>query len=261
MGLLNAIKNFGKNTLYYPGCLSKYVLKQETENYKKILNKINAKYIVIQEEMCCSSPVLNAGYETEAIKLARKNLEIFRKYSVGKIITNCPACYKTFKYDYKKLLPDWDIEVEHITETILAYLKRKKIDAIPEEDIAYHDPCHLGRHSEIYEQPREILKRLGYNVKEMINTKENSLCCGAGAGLKTNNPELANKIAKERIKQAVQINVKKIITTCPLCYAHILENSNIVVEEFSHVVARGLRINPEKTDLNFSCKTIQEACS
>ncbi|MBU3913760.1 MAG: (Fe-S)-binding protein [Nanoarchaeota archaeon] len=261
MGIKSFLEKIGKNTVYYPGCLTKYALSAEAENYKKILGKLGADFIILPDILCCGSPVLNAGYETEARKLARKNLEIFKKYNVKKIITNCPACFKTFLKDYKEMLPDWDIEVEHVISVILSYLEKKKIVLERREKVSYHDPCHLGRHLGIYEEPRKILERLGYEVVELRNSRENSLCCGGGAGLKTNNPELANKIARKRVEQARDIGVKKIITPCPLCYAHLHENSEIEVLEFSHVVAEALGIKVEKTDLKKEKCELKEACS
>lgn len=258
MGILNWFR--GGNVLYYPGCLSKYVLQPEVENYKRILDKIGIDFLMIPGELCCGSPVLNAGYETEARKLARKNLEIFKKHNIKKIITNCPACYKTFK-GYREMMPDWDIEVEHITTSILNFLKKKKVEYIFRERVTYHDPCHLGRHSGIYEPPREILRRLGYEVIEMKNNRENSLCCGGGAGLRTNNPSLAGKIAKERVKQANEIGVSKIITTCPLCFAHMDEHSDFEIMEFSQVVASGIGLKAEKTKIEKGKTGLKEACS
>lgn len=262
MGILSILKGKG-NTLYYPGCLTKYVLKPETENYKKILEKINVDFIMLPDEFCCGSPVLNAGYEKEGIKLARKNLELFKKHNVTNIITNCPACFKTFR-EYKELLPDWNIEVEHITKVILDYIKKKKVLYETRERASYHDPCHLGRHSGIYNEPREILNRLGYEIIEMKNNRENSLCCGGGAGLKANNPELADKIAKKRIKQAKEIGVNKLITTCPLCFSHMDENAkDIEVVEFSYAVADAFGLKPAKTCKEEIIKDekVVEACS
>lgn len=261
MGIKSFFKNMGKNTAYYPGCLTNYVLQAEAGNYRKILEKLGVDFIIVPEQLCCGSPVLNAGYEQDARKLARKNLETFKKYSVKKVITNCPACFKTFSKDYREMLPDWNIEVEHILFTILKYLKKKNTDKANREKVSYHDPCHLGRHLGIYDEPREILERLGYEVVEMRNNRENALCCGGGAGLKTNNPELANKIAKERVKQAKDAGVSKIITPCPLCYAHMHENSDIEVLEFSHVVAEALGIKVEKTNLKKEKCELKEACS
>ena len=247
------------NILYYPGCLSKYVLKAETENYKRILTKLGVDFIMLPDELCCGSPVRNAGYEVEARKLARKNFDIFKKHNVKKIITNCPACFKSLKNDYKEMLSDWDIEVEYIVFTILDKLKMKNIKNLKTGRVVYHDPCHLGRHSNIYDEPRNILKLIGYEVVEMLHTRENSLCCGAGAGLRVNNPSLAGKMVENRIKEAKDAGAEKIITTCPLCFSH-LSNIAIPVEEFSFVLAEALGLLAEKTDM-VENKDVKGACS
>jgi heterodisulfide reductase subunit D len=261
MGIKSFFKNMGKNVAYYPGCLTSFVLSEEAGNYRKILEKMQIDFIMLPEIKCCGSPALNAGYEKDARKLARSNLDIIRKYNVRKIITNCPACFKTLAQDYKELLPDWDIEVEHIIITLVKYLRKKKISLEIKEKVAYHDPCHLGRHAGIYQEPREVLERLGLKVVEMKNSKQDSFCCGGGAGLRVNNPKLASDIAKKRIKQAQDAGVTKIITPCPLCYAHLYENSGIEVLEFSHIVAQKLGIESKKTDLKKEAKELGEACS
>lgn len=216
------------NTLYYPGCLTKFVLKDIEGNYKKILKEIGIEFIMIPEqEFCCGSPVINAGYEEEYKKLVEKNREVLKKYGVGKIITNCPACYKILKENYP------EIKVEHATQTIWDNIKKLKLKSFNEK-ITYHDPCHLGRHSGIYEEPRNILKELKFEVVELKNNRENSMCCGGGAGLRTNKPEISEKIAKMLTEE---VKTEKIITTCPLCYMQLKENTDKEVLELSQVIA------------------------
>jgi Fe-S oxidoreductase len=201
------------NTLYYAGCLTKFAAPELEENYKKILVKLGIDFITTPEFNCCGSPVLNAGYEKDFKQLVNKNREIFNKYSIKRIITNCPACYNILKEEYS-------INVEHISQTL--FRKLRKIKPIYKGEITYHDPCHLGRYADIYNEPRKVLEKLGFRVVEMEDTKEKALCCGGGAGLKTNYPELANKIAKKRIGQC---KTKKLVTVCPLCYKHLKENA------------------------------------
>jgi Fe-S oxidoreductase len=189
---------------------------------------------------------LNAGYEKDSHDIAKFNLELFKKKKIDKIITNCPACFKVFSQDYKKLVPGWDINVEHITITILDALKSKLglIKHSASEKIIYHDPCHLGRHSGIYEEPRQLLKLLGYQVTELQSNRQNALCCGAGAGVKANDNELANNIAKKVLEQVQRTGVKKIISTCPLCFSQFKENfdkQGIEVIEFSDAVLGALK--------------------
>lgn len=239
MGALSWLSGLRSNTLYYPGCLTKSVLKQELENYKEIFNKLGIDFIMIPKEACCSLPVLNAGYKKDARELAKKNFDLFKKYNVVKIITNCPSCYHTFKHIYPELLRNWDIEVEHVTVTILNALKEKNIKISGSEPVAYHDPCHLGRYSAIYSEPREVIELLGGKILEMKHNKSFSICCGAGGGVRANFKELAVESAKNRVKE-VSGEAEKIISPCGLCYSN-LKSADERSEEFSSFVLRKLK--------------------
>jgi heterodisulfide reductase subunit D len=223
--------------LYYPGCLTKFALKDIQENYKKILEKEGIDYIMLKEkEFCCGSPVKNAGAEKEFNSLVEKNLKVFKEHGVDMIISNCPACVAVFKNDYKEILGDkWDIEVKHITEIINP--KGDKLPTTNQQSATYHDPCHLGRQLGVYDQPRNIIKKAGYELKEMDLSRNKSFCCGGGGGVKSNNPELSNRIAKDRIGQARKTGAKHLITSCPMCYANLKENKeNIEVVEISEII-------------------------
>lgn len=230
MAIFDFIRNAFGNTLYYPGCLTKFAAPDIKENYIKILNKIGLDFILIPEFFCCGTPAANAGYKRIAEQLKEKNVALFRKYGITRIVTNCPSCYHEFK-PYKQF------KVEHITEVLA-----KKLHKLPQHqtgEITYQEPCHLGRKSGIYEQPREILRHLGFEIRELDNNREKALCCGAGGGLKTNYPELSNKIAKKYFKTAKS---KRVVTACPLCYLHLKDNApdNVKVYELSQVILKRL---------------------
>ncbi len=249
MGILSVL-GIGGKTLYYPGCLTKGVLKTEMENYKTIFNKLGIDFLMLPaDEVCCGLPVLNAGYKKDVKKLAQKNLELFKSRGIKKIVTNCPSCYHTFKHVYPDLTPGWkeaDIEVEHATVTILNALKKKGIDYSSNSEkekelIAYHDPCHLGRYSQIYDQPREVIKRLGGIILESPLSRENAFCCGAGGGMRANYPEIARAAAKKKSKYTTP-KAEKIISPCGLCYSNI-QTADARSEEFSSFVLRKLNSN------------------
>jgi Fe-S oxidoreductase len=235
----------GGNTLYYPGCLTKYVSVDIEKNYQAIFRKSRIDFIQLKEiEQCCGSPVYNAGYAEDFRNLIKKNLQVFKEHNVTKIITNCPACYKVFSKDYPENSREWNIKAEHATIVIWNAVKngKLKVKKCFSEEITYHDPCHLGRHCGIYEEPREILKAIGFSIKEMANNREDALCCGGGGGLKTNQPAISNRIADMRIKQAEETGVKKMLTTCPLCYHQLKENcKNLEVYELSEVLIKCLQ--------------------
>lgn len=245
MDILKWIK--GENVLYYPGCLTKGILKKEFENYRAIFKILGINFVMLSEkEVCCGLPILNSGHKRDAKKLATKNLKLFKEKGIDKIITNCPSCYHMFNDVYPKLIRDWDIPVEHATISILRALNRKKIkwkDSDEDREIvAYHDPCYLGRYSEIYDEPREVIKLLGGKVLESRFNREGALCCGAGGGVRANFEELAKGIAKERVN-SFDSDVKKIISPCGLCHVNLKSASDKSVEFSSFVLGklRGLR--------------------
>jgi len=236
---------FGRGkTLYYPGCLIKGVLKEQFENYKEIFNGLGIDFVLLSgDEVCCGLPILNAGYRKDAKKLAKKNFDLFKKNGITKIVTNCPACYYMFREVYPKMVRDWDIGVEHATVTILKALKKKGIRFKGSEEdrevVAYHDPCHLGRYSGIYEEPREVIERLGGKIFEFKMNRESAFCCGGGGGVRANFPEVAKKIAKKKVS-FVPEGVGKIVSPCGLCYANF-KSATEKSMEFSDFVLGRLR--------------------
>ena len=217
----------GGNTLYYPGCLTHFVLPEIEENYQNILRGVGVDVIFLPEFNCCGSPVVNAGYLSDFKDLKGMNKDFFSKYGVTKIITNCPACYKVLK-DYEAE----NMEVEHIIRVIDGNLD--KIDVKHTGEITYHDPCHLGRQGGIYDEPRNILDSIGFDVVELRFCRDESMCCGGGAGLKTNYPEISDKIAKMIL---ASVETDRLVTPCPLCYKHLKDNSKgVEVLEFSEVL-------------------------
>ena len=220
----------GGNILYYPGCVTRYALPEVQERYERLLRQANIDFIILPGELqCCGSPVRRAGYKQDFEQLKAKNLETFARFSVNKIITNCPGCYHTLKYEYQ-------LDVYHTTQVLSEKGWKPPDQFKPDEKLSltYHDPCHLGRWSDIYEEPRRLLDQAGWQVVELADNREMSLCCGAGGGVKSNYPDLANAIAQARL---AQVENGRLCTACPLCYAHFKENAgDIQVMEFSEAL-------------------------
>jgi len=130
----------------------------------------------------------------------------------------------------------WEIEVKHITEILLDAMKKGKLSRAVVEKVTYHDPCHLGRHLGHFKEPRGVLDGMGCELVEMKESNETSFCCGGGGGFRSNCPEIAKRMAEERIRQAKETGTKKLVTTCPLCYLHLKENAKgIDVVELSQL--------------------------
>ena len=233
--VFSKIRDYFGNTCYYPGCLTRFALPEIEKNYIEIIEKLDIDFIMIPEEMmCCGAPVLNAGYCEEFVDHKGRLVGYFKKHGVSKVITSCPTCYGMLKKKY-------DYNVQHFTQVMHKHIKKlKKIS--DGEKITYHDPCHLGRYEGIYDEPREILKAMGFEVVEMKDNREKSLCCGGGAGLRNTNQKTASKIAKIRNRQAIEAGTSKLVTCCPMCYSQLKENAppGLEVYELSELIIKAL---------------------
>jgi Fe-S oxidoreductase len=93
--------------------------------------------------------------------------------------------------------------------------------------VTYHDPCHLGRHMNLYEIPREVISKLpGVELIEMKRNRENAWCCGAGGGVKSQFSDLALDIAKDRINEAIDAGADILTTSCPFCIGNFIDAYN-----------------------------------
>jgi len=162
---------------------------------------------------------------------AQKNIEVLKGYNVKKIVTGCPHCYNTIKNEYLQF--DGNFEVIHHTELIANLLKegKLKIGKGNYQSITYHDPCYLGRHHSIYDEPREVLKKIpGLDLHEMADSRRDSLCCGGGGGRIWMETPKSERFSGLRLEQAIAIGAEVLVTSCPYCIANF-EDSRLNRED------------------------------
>lgn len=213
--------------LYFVGCTSSYRQKEIAQATFSLLKKVKADFTISSDEWCCSSPLLRTGQTTVAKPVIRHNINLAREVGAKMIVFSCAGCFRTFKEDYPKFLnQDFGIEIIHVTEYLYNLLKEGKLKILKEfpHTITYHDPCHLGRHVGVYDEPRELLKAIpGLNLIEMGRTRENAWCCGAGGGVKSGFKQWAIDIAGERIKEAEKTNAEYLVSSCPFCFRNLAD--------------------------------------
>ena len=211
------------DVLYYVGCTASFDInvKEVGVNTINILNAIGVKFGILgTEEKCCGSVLLRIGDYHEFYRLAEYNVRLFNSLGVKTLITSCAGCFRTIKMDYKKVGP-LNMEVMHTSQFMARLIKEKKLDLKHEVPlkVTYHDPCHMGRHSDVYDTPREVIRAVpGIEFVEMERIREFSRCCGAGGGLKAGYPDVQNLMAQERIRDAEKTGAERLISTCPFCY-------------------------------------------
>ncbi len=129
------------------------------------------------------------------------------------------------------------MDVIHISQLLDELIKEDKLKVSKIDlDVNYHDSCHLGRHCGVFEEPRDVIKSVA-NLVEMKNIRENSLCCGAGGGVKSAYPEIANQMAKSRIAQAKETGCNTLVTQCPFCKLN-LENDDLEVLDLTEFLVK-----------------------
>jgi Fe-S oxidoreductase len=172
-----------------------------------------------EDEWCCGSVMLRTGNSDVADELREHNVEAFKKSGTDMVITSCSGCFKTLSQDYEKETGSLDFEVKHFLEVLRELVEQGKLKfSETKMKVTYHDPCHLGRHSGMYDIPRDILKSIpGLEFVEMPKNRENARCCGAGGGVRAGYRELSDKMADTRIEEAVGTGAEVLTSACPFC--------------------------------------------
>jgi Fe-S oxidoreductase len=211
--------------IYFRGCVVRDKLSSISDATEAILKQARMDYTILEDEICCGSFLMRTGYEGDAVEVMEETLKLFEEAnSAGdKILVSCAGCYNTLKNDYKELF-GVELDVIHTSELITQLINDGKLVAkkIPVK-VTYHDPCHLGRHSGIYEEPREAISK-SFDLVEMDRNREHSRCCGAGAGVRSAFPETAMKVASKRISDAEDTGAEILVTSCSFCVLN-LENA------------------------------------
>lgn len=215
-------QNSDIDTLLWVGCIASLYSERSRRILKaaaNILAKSGFRYAILgKEELCCGDPARRLGNEYLFQLMAKKNIEIFNRIGVKKIITFCPHCFHTLKNEYAAF--GMKIEVTHAVELIDKMIADGSliIRARLKNQMTYHDPCYLGRYNSMYQVPRNILKSvLDGNLKEMPHTRDKSICCGAGGGNFWKGKITGRRIEKMRFEEAQKSQADGIITACPFC--------------------------------------------
>jgi heterodisulfide reductase subunit D len=209
--------------VYFIGCTSNYRQKSLRDSTLRFLKKAGIDFTLIDEH-CCTSPLIRTGQVNNVKEFMNYNITQIENAGATKIITSCAGCYRTFKKDFEKFGVDYDFQVFHSLELVKQLLDNNKIifKSKFEETVTYHDPCHLGRHMQVYELPREIYKKIpGLKLVEMKRNRKFSWCCGAGGGVKIGYPEWAIEISRERLEEAKETGARIITSTCPFCKTNL----------------------------------------
>ena len=240
-----SVKTFNEEmeVLYFSGCYLSYDprLKKVAAATAKILNKAGVDYGILgTKENCCGESIRKAGDEELFRRLAKENIKTFVDNGVKKVIVSSPHCYHTFKNEYPEFMVNF--EVVHITQYLSELIQEGRLEfgKAYGKKVTYHDPCYLGRHNGIYEEPREVLKKTpGLEFSEMSESRATSLCCGGGDGRIWMETMKGERFSDFRIAQAMEAGAEVLATSCPYCITHF-EESRLTLEDQKSLVIKDI---------------------
>ena len=224
------VKSFseGMEVLYFVGCYFSFDprMKKVAVATAQILDKAGVNFGILGEkENCCGESIRKTGSEDVFKSLAKENIKTFIDNGVKKIIVSSPHCYHTFKNEYPEFMVNF--EVVHISQYFSELIDtgRLKLSRSYAKKVTYHDPCYLGRHNDIYDEPRNVLNKIsGLELVEMTDSRKDSLCCGGGGGRIWMDTPKSERFSDLRLMQAKATGAEVLVTSCPYCITNFEES-------------------------------------
>jgi len=230
------------DTVYFGGCTVSFVENDIGMATVRLLDEAGVDFTYLgDKELCCATPMLVAGKWEQFGHVMKTNIANVKAAGADTVTTSCPACDMMWRHVYptwaKKMGIDYDIKVKHYSEILSEKIAAGEF-AFPEEararmtaistrgadgngggplKVSWHDSCHAGRVSGIYEPPRDMIKAIpGVELVELPFNREEAHCCGSVLTL-IKDPLVAHEIGKDRLDEAVEVGAEKVLALCPCC--------------------------------------------
>jgi len=267
------------DVLYFVGCAASYTNPEIAQSTAKIFNATNTPFMLMADEWCCGNTIYSVGMWDEAKKLAERNIAAVKASGAKVVVLSCAEGYRMWKVDYPKMLgiatADLGFQVMHLVEFADEQLKKGTLKLSKPVDmrVTYHDSCSISRLADpwtpysgtrgwmgmveprlkrrrgtqgLYAQPRNLLSAIpGLNLVELIRTRENSFCCGAGRGTKEAYPDLAAFSAQHRMEEVTEVGAEALISACPFCKTNFANaarqgGNNVKVMDIAEVISASI---------------------
>ncbi len=231
----------GMEVLWFVGCYYAHDprMQKVARATADLLKRAGVDFGILgSEESCCGESIRKTGNESVFKSLARSNIKTFIDKGVQRILVSSPHCYHTFVNEYPEFRVNF--EVVHITELLAELVAdgRLEIGGDFARKVTFHDPCYLGRHNGIYEQPRELLTAVpGLELTEMAENRKNSLCCGGGGGRIWMETPVGERFSDLRLQHARDVDAEVLVTSCPYCISNF-EDSKLALDDDDPLVIK-----------------------
>jgi len=216
-------KEPGANTLYFVDSMTSFDDRMQSiaQSTARILDHARDDFGILgAAEKDSGHEARRFGEELLFFALRDHNTEAIQAADVKRIVTADPHAYNALKHDYENLPP-----VEHISQVLARELRAGKLDFTPadrDQVFTFHDPCYLGRHNDVYDDPRDVLDAIpGLKRVEMKRSRDRSFCCGGGGLMLFYEPKEEERMGVKRVRMAAEAGANVIVTACPFCMANL----------------------------------------
>ena len=219
------------DTIYFSGCLPYYEVLFHDMDVEalsiaraavSIMNQAGIVPHVMPNERCCGHDQLWQGDLETFGQLARRNLAQFEASGAARVVTTCPECAYTLKYDYPRHGIEHGLEIMHLSELLVDLIDQDSMALQPktkQDRVTFQDPCRLARYMGIREEPRAILAAIGSDLVEMPKNRTQAMCCGTSCW--TACGRVNKHIQTERLMQAKATGAGLLVTACIKCQIHL----------------------------------------
>lgn len=219
---------------YFAGCMG-HLTPSVISAMRQIFSRAGIDYTFIDESggVCCGRPMLLTGNRAVASVIVEKNKAIIENSGATLLVTSCPICYKTFKEEY-----GLSIQVLHHTEYIDHLIENHLLKTtVSSYKTVFHNPCELGRGSEVYAAPERVLQTVSHKLSTRYDGKD-SLCCGGSLANTHIDNTQRTRIATDAVAAYAAYRPDVIVTACPLCKKTFTKkSSDIPVRDIAEIVA------------------------
>jgi Fe-S oxidoreductase len=222
--------------LYFPGCYLAYDprLKKVAQATAKVLKAAGVEFGILgEQESCCGESIRKTGDEELFKRLAKQNIQAFIQNGVKRILVSSPHCYHTFQNEYPEFRVNF--EIVHISQYLAELIRegRLSLSTEYEKKLTFHDPCYLGRHNGVFDEPRQALEGVpGASLLELPECRLDSLCCGGGGGRIWMETPKEERFSDIRLQQAQEVGAEVLVTSCPYCITNFEDSRlNLEMEE------------------------------
>ena len=239
--------------VYFAGCTSSHIETDIGQASVRLLDAAGVDFTHLGiKENCCGTPMLMSGKWDVFEQIMRQNIHNVKQAGADTVITSCPACDMMWRHTYpvwaEKLGIEYNITSKHYSEVVaekIAAGEFKFPDKMKPATVTFHDSCHIGRVSGVYDAPRQVIKAIpNINFVEMEHNCEQAHCCGSVMTL-IKDPDVAAEIGKDRLGEAVDAGAEKLLALCPCCQFQFRvtvdkEQVPVKIEDLSHFAAEAL---------------------